>query len=203
MKYQWLSKEQQKVLLIVCFGYISPVLLVSFGFVPFSWRFYILLLAAIVVLIIARCYQFSLEELGLTQQRLGKSLNTIVPLTVVCGVCMGAYYLTQGARLDNSAYSWMFYLFFVSISAPVQELLYRGFLFGIFSRAKLPLWLQVLLSASLYSFVHLIYQDGLTLFLTFIMGLLWGYHYATYRNLHSIILSHALLGAIAVWIGLV
>ncbi|MDF5730392.1 MAG: CPBP family glutamic-type intramembrane protease, partial [Rhizonema sp. PD38] len=76
-------------------------------------------------------------------------------------------------------------------------------LFSIFSRAKLEISLQILISSLLYSFVHLIYRDVPTLVFTFIIGLLWGCYYAKFRNLYSIIVSHSLLGAISIQVGLV
>lgn len=197
------SKEQQKVILIVSLAYILPVLVIYLGLVPFSWRFYILLLAAVAIFAITRIYQFSALELGFTKQRLGTSLKAIALPTLASALLMFIYYKMQGPRIDNSAYKWTFYLFFVSVSSPVQEFLYRGFLFSIFSRAKVSFWSQIILSTFLYSFVHLIYRDLPTLLSTFIFGMFWGYHYAKYRNLYSIIISHSLLGAIAILVGLV
>ncbi|NEU77083.1 CPBP family intramembrane metalloprotease [Hassallia byssoidea VB512170] len=203
MKGKLISKEQQKVMLIVGVGYILPVLLIYLELVPFSWRFYVLILAAVAILAIARLYRFSALELGFTKQHLGSSLKAIALPTLASALLMFIYYIIQGSRIDNSAYKWTFYLFFVGVSSPVQEFLYRGFLFGIFSRAKLAIWVQILLSTLLYSFVHLIYRDVPTLLFTFIIGMFWGCHYAKYRNLHSIIISHSLLGAIAILVGLV
>ncbi|WP_017651549.1 CPBP family intramembrane glutamic endopeptidase [Fortiea contorta] len=203
MKNKLISKEQQKVILIVGLAYILPILVIYLGLVPFSWRFGILILAAIVILAIARFYRFSALELGLTKQNLANSLKAIALPSLASALLMFIYHMTQGSRIDNSAYTWSFYLFFVSVSSPLQEFLYRGFLFGIFERAKLAIWLQILFSTILYSFVHLIYRDVPTLLSTFIFGLFWGYHYAKYRNLYSIIISHSVLGAIAILLGLV
>ncbi|NMG08994.1 type II CAAX endopeptidase family protein [Brasilonema sp. UFV-L1] len=203
MKGKLISKEQQKVILIVSLAYILPVLVIYLGLVPFSWRFYILILAAIAIFNIARLYRFSALELGFTKKYLVTSLFAIALPTLASALLMFIYYIMQGARIDNSAYKWTFYLFFVGVSSPVQEFLYRGFLFGIFSRAKLAIWVQILLSTLLYSFVHLIYRDVPTLLSTFILGMFWGCHYAKYRNLYSIIISHSLLGAIAILVGLV
>lgn len=203
MEGKLVSKEQHKVMLIVSLAYILPVLVIYLGLVPFSWRFSILILAAVAILAIARLYRFSALELGFTQQHLGTSLKAIAIPTLASTLLMLIYYMMQGSRIDNSAYKWTFYLFFVGVSSPVQEFLYRGFLFSIFSRAKVSLWTQIILSTFLYSFVHLIYQDLPTLLSTFIFGMFWGYHYAKYRNLYSVIVSHSLLGAIAILIGLV
>jgi len=203
MNGQLIYKERQKVILIVCFAYILPVLLLFLGLIPFSWRFYVLILAAMVVVAIALMYQLSLVELGFTRNNLGKSLKAIALLTLASTLLMLIHYFTQGSRLDNSAYKWSFYLFFICVSSPIQEFLYRGFLFSIFSRAKFAMWLQILLSTLLYSFVHLIYQDIYILLSTFIIGIFWGWHYAKFHNLYSVIISHSVLGAIAILVGLV
>ena len=198
-----LSKQRQQAILIIGCGYIIPVLLVYWGFIPFSWRFYVMIITAIVMLAIARIYRYSPIELGLTKQNLENSFKSIALPTLVAVVLMLIYHAFQESRLDNSAYNWTFYLFFVIVSAPVQEFLYRGFLFGIFTRVKLAIWWQILLSTSLYSFVHIIYQDLPTLLLTFMVGLVWSCYYAKYRNLYSIIISHGLLGLVAILVGLV
>ncbi|ABA25141.1 Abortive infection protein (plasmid) [Trichormus variabilis ATCC 29413] len=203
MKTQSVRQERQKVILIVGFTYILPVVLIFVGLVPFSWRFAVLILSAMVILVIARLYRFSPVELGFTQKHLRASLKAIALPTLAIALLILVHYITQGTRLDNSAYNWTFYLLFVGVSSPVQEFLYRGFLFGIFSRAKFPISLQIFLSTLLYSCVHLIYRDVPTLVLTFIVGLLWGWHYAKFRNLYTVILSHSLLGAIAILVGLV
>jgi uncharacterized protein len=198
-----LSQERLKVILILGFGYILPVLLVCLNIVPFFWRFYVLILAAIAILAIARFYQFSLVELGLTRQNFGNSLRAIALPTLAFALLMLLYYFIQGPRIDNSSYGWTFYLFFIFASSPIQEFLYRSFLFGIFSRAKLAIWFQIILSALIYSYLHLIYQDVPTLLLTLVIGLVWGYHYAKYQNLYSVIISHSLLGAISILLGLI
>ncbi|QDL11268.1 CPBP family intramembrane metalloprotease [Brasilonema octagenarum UFV-E1] len=203
MEGKLVSKEQQKVMLIVGLAYILPIILIDLGLVPFRARFYVLILAAIAIFAIAQLYRFSALELGFTKRHLGSSLKAIALPTLASALLMFIYYIMQGPRIDNSAYKWTFYLFFVGVSSPVQEFLYRGFLFGIFSRAKLAIWVQILLSTLLYSFVHLIYRDVPTLLSTFILGLFWGCHYAKYRNLYSIIVSHSVLGAIAILVGLV
>lgn len=203
MASQSVNKERQKVLLIIIFAYILPVLLVYLRLVPFTWRFYLLIFAAVAILSINLLYRFSAVELGFTKKHLTCSLKAIALPTLGCALLMLVYYFLQGSRIDNSAYSWTFYLFFVAVSSPLQEFLYRGFLFNLFKITKMRKWLQIILSAFLYSFVHLIYRDLPTLLSTFAIGIFWGYHYAKYRNLHSIIISHSLLGAIAILVGLI
>lgn len=196
-----INQERQKLILIISLGYILPVLLLHLKIIPFSWRFYLLILTAIAILAISQLYKLSFVEVGLTTQRLRISFKVIALPTLASALLMLINYMIQGPRIDNSTYQLPFYLFFVGVSSPVQEFLYRGFLFAVFSRAKLAPWLMILLSSLLYSFVHLIYQDVLTLLFTFISGVLWGIHYASYRNLYSIIFSHSVLGAVAILVG--
>lgn len=203
MKDQLILKEQLKVILIIVFVYILPVLLLFSGWCSFAWRFAILILINIIVILITRLYSFTLEELGITRNNLGKSIKAIALPTLVFSLLMLINYLIYGVRIDNSAYGLLFYLFFVIISSPLQEFLYRGFLFGIFNRAKFPDRLKILLSTLLYSFVHLIYRDIPTLLLTLLIGLFWSWHYNRFGNLYSVIISHSILGAIAILIGLV
>jgi membrane protease YdiL (CAAX protease family) len=187
MENQQLYQERKKVIIIVFLTYILPVLLVFLELIPFSWRF----------------YRFSPIELGFTNNNLKKSLQAIALPTLIFTGLMFIYYLTHGSRLDNSAYQWLFYLFFVGVSSPIQEFLYRGFLFAIFKRAKFTSWVQIILSTLLYSFVHLIYRDIPTLVFTLIIGMIWGWNYAKFGNLYSVIISHSLLGAIAILVGLI
>ncbi|MDF5729281.1 MAG: CPBP family intramembrane metalloprotease, partial [Rhizonema sp. PD38] len=131
MKARSVYQERRKVILIIGFTYILPVLLIFLGLLPFSWRFAVLILAAMVILSITRLYRFSAVELGFTQKHLGTSLKAISLPTLSIALLRLIHYILQGSRLDNSAYSWTFYLSFVGVSSPVQEFLYHGFLFSI------------------------------------------------------------------------
>ena len=59
------------------------------------------------------------------------------------------------------------------------------------------------ISSLLYSFVHIIYRDFLTCLLTLIIGLIWYKNYEKNRNIIGISLSHAVLGAITIFAGII
>ena len=90
MQIKFIDRERQKVILIVIFGYILPVLLVYLGLIPFSWRFYALIIATIAIFAIARLYRFSPGEVGLTNKNLGTSLKAIALPTLASALLMGA-----------------------------------------------------------------------------------------------------------------
>jgi uncharacterized protein len=194
--------EWSKVILIITLVYILPVSLFFYDLVPFYWRFHALILVAATIASIGYLYRFSVVELGFTSSQLRSAAKAIAVPTLATAILMSFYHAQQGARLDNSAYSWPFYLFFVGLSVPLQEFLFRGFLFALLTRLKLATWGQVVLSALLYSFVHIIYRDLPTLIFTFLFGLAWSVYYARFRDIYSIIFSHGLLGSIAILLGL-
>jgi len=98
----------------------------------------------------------------------------------------------------------LFYPFYVFVSGPAQEFIYRSVLFSEMGaagiRGALP---QVLLSAVTYSFLHVIYNDAITLAVTLLMGVVWGLIYRRYPNFWGVALSHATLGAVSIAVGLV
>jgi uncharacterized protein len=197
-----INNEYLKVILLINLVYILPVMLVLYDLFPFAWRFCTLIVVAAIIASIGYLYRFSAVELGFTSSQLRSAVKAIAVPTLATAILMIFYHHQQGARLDNSAYSWPFYLFFIGLSVPLQEFLFRGFLFALLTRLKLAVWGQVILSALLYSFVHIIYRDLPTLIFTFLFGLAWSVYYARFRNIYSIIFSHALLGSIAILLGL-
>lgn len=192
-----------KVSLIIFLAYFLPVVLIIGNVIPFFYRFHFLLLMTFSLFGFSRCEQVQLKELGFTGQNLEDSIKNLFPVTVILAGLMILYYLIEGVRINNSALAWQFYLFFILISASAQEFLYRGYLFYLFSEVRLNWWTSVIISALLYSFVHMIYFDIPTLLLTFGVGVIWGINYAKYRNLYSVFLSHAILGTVAIAVGLI
>ena len=112
-------------------------------------------------------------------------------------------FIVGWVRIDNSEIPWGFYLFFIFISSPSQEILYRGYLFNLLSEAGLNRLTSIGLSSILYSFVHLIYLDIPTLVITLIIGIFWGMNYEKYRNIYGVIFSHSILGSMAILAGII
>ncbi|BAY26619.1 abortive infection protein [Calothrix sp. NIES-2100] len=195
------SYEKIKFTFIVVILYICPIALMLVGLISFYYRFILLVLVTILVILYTRINQIKLEELGCTHQNLVPAVRDILPVTLGFALLMLVYYFLKGTRIDNSAIQWYFYLFFILVSTPFQEFLYRGYLFHLFSKVGFSEYFLVV-SAILYSFVHVIYWDLPTLLFTLIIGLVWGYHYKNFQNLYSVIFSHSLLGVVAIATGL-
>jgi membrane protease YdiL (CAAX protease family) len=51
--------------------------------------------------------------------------------------------------------------------------------------------------------MHIIYKDIGTMVLTFLVGLVWGTIFMRTHNLYVVTLSHAVLGAVAIMLGVI
>jgi uncharacterized protein len=77
-----------------------------------------------------------------------------------------------------------------------EEFLYRGFALAAFTRAGLPTWTVVLLSAILFGLAHL-YQGRSGLLGTTILGLLFGIARIAYDSLVPVIVWHIAVDVVA------
>lgn len=148
--------------------------------------------------------EFSWSDVGFTARGLPRSL--LLNLLIVA-VATGVIVLLAGPRLFDAprmprVFSW-FPLFYIFLSCPAQEFLYRGLLFGLLERAGLrhPA-LLILLTASAYASMHILFLKPLIVPLTFAIGLVWGVLYWRVRNLWGLIVAHIVLGFLSMAAGL-
>jgi membrane protease YdiL (CAAX protease family) len=189
-------KSTASILLRLAAIFVLPVLLIATGVLPFGWRFAVLLAMTLAAATVAWS-RHSLDSLGFRRATPGTwMLWSIMPAIFLAG----AFLLQRHPRPHEG--TW-FYAFFVLVSAPAQEFLYRGFLFAELGTLRLPSNLIVTLSAVLFSFMHVIYRDPLTVALTLAAGLGWALVYQSTRRFPVVALSHAAIGAVAIFLGVV
>jgi membrane protease YdiL (CAAX protease family) len=190
-----------RILIDLAAIYLLPVVLLTTGIVPFRLRFYALALMTVVAMVLSTTRQYSMERLGLTRPAWIKlvSFSVLPPLAVLALM----YPLGLLGRLTQVPTAG-FYLFFMVISAPAQEFLYRSFLFVALSSNGVT-WrpAMILISAFLFAGMHIIYRDALTVALTFLVGLIWALFFSRTRNFFMVAASHACLGVIAIGLGAV
>lgn len=172
--------------------YVLPVALLFFGFVPFEWRFRILIGMAIATGLISLSHGHGRKDLGLPRKA-GRLTR----------LALAALLLVLAAMPALPAQSAAFFGFYVLISAPVQEFLYRSFLFARMKASSIRPGFQVLCSASLFSFMHVIYRDAALMGLAFAAGILWAWLYQQTRSFFLVAASHSILGATAIWYGVI
>ena len=91
------------------------------------------------------------------------------------------------------------FIYFIYLFHAQFKNLYRGF-YGYFDNGKHS---TMLISSSMYAFVHIIYKDILTIVLTFIIGLIWYNLYIKDKNLFGVSISHCIIGVVTIFLGII
>ena len=91
---------------------------------------------------------------------------------------------------------WILFVgIYAILSVIPQELIFRSFFFKRYESLFNNRNLFILWNAIIFSFAHIILNNGLVLVLTFIGGLLFGFTYQKTRSLWVVSIEHALYGA--------
>ncbi len=187
------------LLLINCY---APVLLLWSGAIPFAYRFHVLVVVLLSFILHSIHRGYSLQDLGFT---LGDSWNSIRWNLIFCafgGVGLYLAYLTGFSKPRTYSYSLACFLFYILILSPVQELIFRGIMFAEMKRCRIiEPKMMLLISTITFSFLHVIYNHPPLLLITFVSGLVWGGIYLRWPSIWGISLSHSLLGALAMFLG--
>ncbi len=185
-------------------AYCVPPLLIYVGIIPFAYRFYVLVAVAVALAVLAWRSKIPLRDLGMRADNLKPALlaNALLSL-VLGGTTLWAF--SRGLIREPTAPNlWWFAPFYVLVSCPAQEFSCRGFLFAEMNRRGITgALLQIAISSVLYAFLHIIYNDLLTVLAPLFIGIIWGVIYRLYPNLWGVIFSHAVLGLISIIVGLV
>lgn len=187
---------------MLTFIYIGVPLLIYFKRIDFQYKFHVLTIGGVFVYVFLRVGGFTNADLGITLEGAKASLWNALPITAfLCGLCLYLWASGRARMVPNE--KWTFYLFYLFISSPLQEFLYRGALTAVFTRLGLPLFVTALLTTVLYSFVHIIYRDKLTMLLTSVIGVIWFFCYQSSGSLLGVSISHAVLGAVTIAVGII
>lgn len=197
-----INKNNLILLSIVSLIYITLPLLILSGILSFDNKFLYLTIGAVIVYIAMRILGFNNQELGITTKGIRESIKKVIPITIILTILGLILIYFRISRFHPTETIW-FYLFYLFISSPIQEFLYRGALTSIFRRMNLSDSRNWIMSSLLYSFVHIIYRDFLTCLLTLAIGLIWYKKYEYNRSLIGVSLSHAVLGAITIFAGII
>lgn len=191
----------QNIVFIISLLYILPIILIVVGVIPFSYRFVTLGVVGLLITLSAIIKKIPLKQIGFNRQNLIPALKDISPITLICTILSILYYHFYGARIDNSGIPMHFYIFYILISAPLQEFLYRSYISYILSELELSHYFLII-SSALYALAHIIYNDIPTVVMSLVIGIYWSYHYARFKNLYSIAFSHIVLGIVAIATGI-
>lgn len=182
--------------------YIGLPLLILADIINFNYKFYTLTISGIIIYILFRFLGFSNCDLGITNHNIQKSIVSVLPITVLLAIIGSVLWIGGFSRITPNE-NWTFFIFYIFISSPIQEFLYRGALEAAFQELNYPYIVRIFASSILYSFVHIIYRDYLTLLLTLLIGLIWYYCYQKSKNLIGVSISHAVVGIVTIIAGII
>ena len=111
---------------IVCVYLMLPIL-ICIGVIPWSMKFAALVVGAVMMYIVMRILGNTHSDIGITRQHTIYSLRTVLPITIVLIIAAGLFLLIEKPRFSPTE-GIGFYVFYILISCPAQELLFRGIL---------------------------------------------------------------------------
>lgn len=203
VKHNLCRKSMFNFLFLLLVTFYVPVTLIWTGILPFEYRFHALFF--ILAGFIAYCFlkRYSFHELGFRTDNLSSSLlwnllfSAIGVLILYCGYKTGLF------KNHSPTYLPTLYIFYIFFLGPVQELLFRGVLFAEMKRIKIlnSKWILFISSCS-FCFLHIIYNHPPLLIISLISGLIWGTIFIKSPNIWGISISHSLLGAVAMFLGI-
>ena len=186
---------------IVCV-YLTLPILICIGIIPWSMKFAALVVGAVMMYIVMRILGHTHSDIGITRQRTIYSLKTVLPITIILIIAAGLFLLLGKPRF-SPAEGIGFYVFYILISCPAQELLFRGILSRILQELRLHRVLELGVAAALFGYVHIIYGDILTVVIMGIVGLFWYRAYQRSSNLIGVTVSHVVLGVMTIALGII
>ena len=197
------TPEQRRFALALVAVCYVPVLLIWTGLIPFACRFQVLAAVLLVLVALGVNRGFDRRELGFTlahsRQALGWNLLFLaVGAVALCALARSGW--TMPRQSDYPLTAFLFYLLFLG---PVQEVIFRGILFAEMRKCGIVEGkLLVLISTCTFCFLHIIYNNPSVLLLTLVSGFVWGMLFLRWPSIWGVSLSHSLLGALAMFLGI-
>ena len=186
---------------IVCV-YLTLPILICIGIIPWNMKFVALIVGVVAMYIVMRILGNTHSDIGITRQRTIYSLKTVLPITIVLLIAAGLFLLLEKPRFSPTE-GIGFYVFYILISCPAQELLFRGILSRMLQELRLHQALELGVAAALFGYVHIIYGDMLTVVVMGIVGLFWHRAYQHSSNLIGVTISHVVLGVMTIALGII
>lgn len=193
-----------RLMVIVLLMYGLPIVLICAGAVPFAYRYHVLLLMTAAAGIVSWRAGYTPALHGLRLDNLPAALRLNGYFLAFAALGVAALLLFGPARRSLNTPGLAFGVFYVLVSCPAQEFLFRSFPWAELRRAGCSSRsVEFTLLVIPYTLVHLVYRDLLTVLLTFAAGTAWYFIYRRAPNLWGVSLAHSVAGLATIACGLI
>lgn len=194
-------KDKELVWVQILYLFLIPIMLLYYKVIPNNGRILALLIVAILIYGIARFEKWNREDFGVRNNWREYFLPYLI-FTIVGVVLL---FLLQELEIGKPMLNWWtnlkFLLLFIPLSV-IQEIVFRGVLMNMLRRVFNNKWFIIILNASVFSLMHIIYLNALfTLSLTFVAGIGFAWIYYKYPNIVLISIAHTILNFIGMVLG--
>jgi membrane protease YdiL (CAAX protease family) len=180
---------------------LTPGLAIHWGWLPFDLRFEALIVVSILCIGLTILAGYTSAELGLRAPWIARHWfgSALVTALLAAAIFLEAQYVPAAHDQPD----WLrFAPFYVLVSSPFQELVFRSIPKLITDKLQLGGLNYVLFSAGTFSLMHIAYGDAMLLANTFFVGVAWATAYHFTRNIWPLAASHAAVGTLAFWLGI-
>ncbi len=189
LRYKYIEFVLIFILIPISFAFdYSPYLKLGIAFTGFIYVIYVLL-------------KVEKEKFKMAPNLNWKSFwrGTIIKLGIIAVITTFFVWRTDNQALFyvllNKPKLWVFILFvYTFLSVYPQELIYRTFFFGRYSKMFSDPYLMLFVNAILFSLGHLFFRNILVLVLTFLGGLLFAITFKNTKSTLLVSIEHAIYG---------
>lgn len=189
-------------LLLIFILFILPVVLIYFKIIPFKYKLYILGVVVLSSLAIVVLEKWGLEKIGL---QLETTVEYAIPyflFTLSLGIALLLISKLQKRGVTPQWWKNSHFLYGFILVSVLQEFVFRGFLIPELQSLFSSTILVILINATLFAFMHIIYSDDTkALVMIFLGGIGFASMYVYFPSLILIAISHTILNFIAVYYG--
>lgn len=172
----------------------------------FRLRIFAYILGLVYVLAVSKITHINGKKLGLLKNNFLPSIKWLLLPTlffVFLIICIRILFPSVVSfdviswAVDLGGYGRM--LVYALISAPLQEIIFRGYLISRLENTFTNKVAIIAISSGIFSIVHIPFGSIFMVLGTFVLGLMLAHNFIKYRNLASCIFSHAIIGGTLVY----
>ncbi|MHA1300863.1 MAG: lysostaphin resistance A-like protein [Candidatus Helarchaeota archaeon] len=202
-----------ELLFLVLILFCPPIFLILFGYIcPLESRIaQLITLLPLLIYLIAifikkpDSFRSKLQLYGIKRKDIVSSIIIFLPCLLISLVLIfvGSYFLRNyliSSKFDSSLWTenliqWI--IMYVGLSAPLQELIYRGIIQTRLRIIQGNVHIAVIISSVAFGLIHW-WISPLFVGLAFVIGLIFGYLFELKRNLTGAVVTHAIIGLAAI-----